>query len=522
MRNDAPPRTRAYSYVRFSTPEQMRGDSFRRQVQAAERYAIANGLELDTKFTFHDLGVSAFRGMNKSVGMLGEFLAYVRSGDIAAGSYLLVENLDRVSRANVFDAIDTLRDIAREGITLVTLNDNRAYNNASLRQNPMDLMLAVMSFARANEESEVKAKRLREAWQTKRLNAASGQPMTSLCPAWLRLRDDREAYEVIPDRGKTVARIFRMTLAGAGQHLISDTLNREGIKPFGRGKMWHRSYVKKLLSNPAVIGVFTPHETERPDEGGKVRHPAEPIAGYFPAIVDAELYDAVQGISRGGVTTRKAGGGRSSPVHMLAGLATCPRCASSMTRVYKGKKGGRPYLVCTRAKSGAGCCYRQIKVDLIEDAIIQNAGMIAASVPSPDETAQSELENLQTSYDAVREQIENVLGAIERTKDEGLSKSLVARLKANEATLNDIAAALHEAERRVSDTLTNRVTNTTSQLADAIEVHGPLNMPGIASLLRQLFTHVEVDYLSGLLRFYWKSAPGQSTDIVFAWPEEVE
>ncbi|MDI7924944.1 recombinase family protein [Ferirhizobium litorale] len=101
MPNDTSPRPRAYSYVRFSTPEQMRGDSFRRQLQAAERYALTNGLVIDTKFTFHDLGVSAFRGMNKSVGMLGEFLSYVRSGDIAAGSYLLVENLDRVSRANV-------------------------------------------------------------------------------------------------------------------------------------------------------------------------------------------------------------------------------------------------------------------------------------------------------------------------------------------------------------------------------------------------------------------------------------
>jgi DNA invertase Pin-like site-specific DNA recombinase len=112
------PTPRAYSYVRFSTPEQMRGDSFRRQVQAAERYALANGLMMDTKFTFHDLGVSAFRGRNRVDGMLGEFLSYVRSGDIPKGAYLLVENLDRVSRENAWDAMHTLQNIAREGVTV--------------------------------------------------------------------------------------------------------------------------------------------------------------------------------------------------------------------------------------------------------------------------------------------------------------------------------------------------------------------------------------------------------------------
>ena len=50
-------RPKAYSYLRFSTPEQMGGDSFRRQWDAAKRYAERRGLDLDLKLTFHDLGV---------------------------------------------------------------------------------------------------------------------------------------------------------------------------------------------------------------------------------------------------------------------------------------------------------------------------------------------------------------------------------------------------------------------------------------------------------------------------------
>ncbi len=55
-------RTKAYSYLRFSTPEQMQGDSFRRQTQLAQSYAERHGLVLDEQLAFEDLGMSAYKG----------------------------------------------------------------------------------------------------------------------------------------------------------------------------------------------------------------------------------------------------------------------------------------------------------------------------------------------------------------------------------------------------------------------------------------------------------------------------
>src|ERR1044072_3408930 len=81
-------RARAYSYVRFSTPEQAKGDSYLRQTEKAAKYALEHGLTLDTELTFEDLGVSAFRGRNASTGRLGEFVNAVEDGRIAPGSYL--------------------------------------------------------------------------------------------------------------------------------------------------------------------------------------------------------------------------------------------------------------------------------------------------------------------------------------------------------------------------------------------------------------------------------------------------
>ena len=60
-RNEEP---RAYSYVRFSTPAQARGDSFARQTDKAAQYAAEHGLTLDTELKLTDSGVTAYRSKN--------------------------------------------------------------------------------------------------------------------------------------------------------------------------------------------------------------------------------------------------------------------------------------------------------------------------------------------------------------------------------------------------------------------------------------------------------------------------
>jgi Recombinase/ParB-like nuclease domain len=60
-----------------------------------------------------------------------------------------------------------------------------------------------------------------------------------------------------------VQKIFELADTGMGQHSIAGWLNEHAGEPWGRGKRkgarWHRSYVRKVLTNPAVIGTFTPH-----------------------------------------------------------------------------------------------------------------------------------------------------------------------------------------------------------------------------------------------------------------------
>jgi len=81
---------RAYSYIRFSKPEQAFGDSLRRQAQLSQEYAEKHNLELDTTLNMRDLGLSGFHGTNLERGALGKFLEHVKQGQIAKGSVLIV------------------------------------------------------------------------------------------------------------------------------------------------------------------------------------------------------------------------------------------------------------------------------------------------------------------------------------------------------------------------------------------------------------------------------------------------
>ncbi|MGA2935987.1 MAG: recombinase family protein, partial [Syntrophobacteraceae bacterium] len=88
---------KAYSYIRFSTPDQLNGDSLRRQLDLSKRYAAQHGLVLDENLNLQDLGLSAYHGEHRE-GALGRFLELVKGSRISEGSVLLVESLDRLSR----------------------------------------------------------------------------------------------------------------------------------------------------------------------------------------------------------------------------------------------------------------------------------------------------------------------------------------------------------------------------------------------------------------------------------------
>jgi DNA invertase Pin-like site-specific DNA recombinase len=67
-----------------------------------------------------DESVSAFKGKNFSnESALGQFLKLVESGTVEAGSVLLVENMERLSRQSILRCLTKFMEIIHKGVSMV-------------------------------------------------------------------------------------------------------------------------------------------------------------------------------------------------------------------------------------------------------------------------------------------------------------------------------------------------------------------------------------------------------------------
>lgn len=508
----APAAPKAYSYLRFSTPEQSKGDSLRRQTALADEYAKRQGLTLDTELNLRDLGVSAFRGDNAALGALGAFRRAVNDGLVPKGSFLLVENLDRISRQTARKAVRILEEIVEAGVTLVTLNDGKQWTEESL--NGADFLLAILLFMRGNEESATKSKRLKAAWVGKRERAARGEVQTTRVPAWIEAKgsgakDARNAtLSLIPDRAALVRRMFEMFLAGTGKEGIAKTFNAERIPTWGAGRgrkvaqHWHKTYVFKILTNPAVTGSFVPH-VERHSAEKFSREPQAPIAGYYPAVIDELTFARVQRLIKARRKTVRS----TVVASIVAGLARCPKCGSTMTRVFKGVRDPKPKLICRKAKAGGGCDYVSVRLSEVQHALIAGADTLA-DPPLVDEDLGAQIGAAEAELFHLSEQIESLVSTIERAPSAALSKRLAAR----ETEADVVRDELEKLTARAADSESSVVRLRAKRLSESLtrfdaDLGSSELLAAANSALRECVDAVVIDYKAGELRLKWRHGP---------------
>jgi hypothetical protein len=226
-------------------------------------------------------------------------------------------------------------------------------------------------------------------------------------------------------------------------------------------------------------------------------------------VVDPETFAKVQAMRAG--NKRQPSPKTGKVTYVVAGLAKCGRCGATMTRVMKGRKGGRPKLVCTRAKAGAGCEYHAVSLEVVENAIAANVAFLAGTAPSGSDGLDVAWERLETARAATGEHIDNLINAIAAGNG---SPALRRRLE-------DLENA-REAQKVERDELAEKISAASSPLVTRrIGDFEELVMAGadkaeINAALRQLFSKITVDVDSGTLRFEWSH--GGESSVVFAWP----
>lgn len=447
-----------YSYIRFSTPEQLKGNSLLRQLELSKKYAEENGLYLDESLTLKDLGLSAFSGEHRKRGALGVFLKMVKQGKIPKDSVLLVESLDRISREQVLDAFDQFRQIIKKGIKIVTLTDGMEYSEKTLNSNPGQLMFSLTIMSRAYEESLQKSKRLAAAWNNKRKQVKE-KKLTRMCPAWLYYDDSLQKFKKNNDRCKIIKRIFQLSFDGNGIGRIAKTLNREKIASWKKNTGWHASYVYKILNNRAVLGEFQPHTRIN-----KKREPAgEPILDYYPRIILDNLFYQVQERLR---SNASKGGKTASLRNLFGGLTVCGFCGAKMQFVNKGKhpKGGT-YLVCDRARRGLGCKYLSFRYPDFEKAVLTFcSGLNVQDLLTDDDdnreskiaAIQGEITGIKGNLEVLKTKIENLGMALEDEDRKGVQDFLKQKLTEIFDNQNALMNQKEELEHQLNELINSK------------------------------------------------------------------
>jgi len=209
-----------------------------------------------------------------------------------------VESSNNVACTSESLQVSPYGPILSSGIKIVTLADNQEYTAASIN-NIGNLVISLVSMARAHEESLMKSIRVRASWKAKVANAHN-KKLSRFCPNWLRYNKETDSFDLIEDRAELIREIFRKTIAGMGQNRLANELNEKGIPSWGRANGWHETYLQKLCQNRALLGELQPYTHSK-----GIRTPlGEPLTDYFPAVLEGDVFHAAQTARRQRTVTR--------------------------------------------------------------------------------------------------------------------------------------------------------------------------------------------------------------------------
>lgn len=438
----------AFSYARISSKKQLGGDGLRRQIEAAEKYALEHGLEIDTSLS--DVA-SGFHQDHVKFGALGGFLELVKAGKITVGSVLIVESLDRLSRADVLTAQSQLIDIIRSGIDVVTLADKYRYS----RNNDFSqLIFSLMSMARAYDESQVKSVRGKAYLAQLHEDVKAGRKArVHHLPSWLeqtQIGTSKEYEFTLRESASTVQKIFELYEKGYGIAKIAIWLNENGVLTLqesrrpnpDRTKIWRRKAVGEILNSVAVRGDLVIGDTI--------------VEGYYPAAVDPVTWWRVN--DRYNNKSTKATNGRTGLgyTNLFSGISKCFHCGGP-ARVIGGGSGHR-YITCEKIKETGELCTGKgrygktsLRYDILEKAVLDNVATYCHLPETPtvsSDDLKRQVIEIQTGIADIDRRISNIIAMSEMADHPDDKTDLMTRLK---ALRSDKSRQTAEVERVTSE-----------------------------------------------------------------------
>lgn len=162
--------------------------------------------------------------------------------------------------------------------------------------------------------------------------------------------------------------IFDWHAQGSGAGVICRRLNDAGHQH--RGKVWHKSAVHGLLTNPAVAGITVFNRRDRYGSGGTRPESdwikVESHQGIVPRDEWDRVQDALHGAGPGKV------GGHPLSGFLFTGIAVCGKCGSNMViETAKGRSERYSYYQCGGWISTGKCQQQRRRAEMLDEFLLQ-------------------------------------------------------------------------------------------------------------------------------------------------------
>lgn len=493
---------RVYSYLRFSDPRQSTGSSADRQLLYAQRWAADRGLVLDESLSLRDEGLSAYHQRHIKQGALGAFLLAVDEGRIPEGSVLIVEGLDRLSRAEPLQAQAQLAQIINAGITVVTASDGREYNRAGLKSQPMDLVYSLLVMIRAHEESDTKSKRVKasirrlcDGWVA---GTYRGLIRNGNDPSWLRW--DGSAWQLIPERVAAVRYAIELYRQGDGATRAARKMAESGMSLSGRPMAGQQLY--RLVKLPALRGA------KRISVDGE----DYVLEDYYPRLMSDEEFSELE--SSNAVRHGRRGASDIVGIVTGVGMTYCGYCGTALVAqnlIGRARKDGtladgHRRLHCVSYSSGLGCAGASCSSVPVETAVLSycsdQMNLTRLMEPVDDgQVLQKRLQAARRKHGEVERQLTRVTEALLADDQGAAPLAFVRKARELEAELKTLQLEIEQLGREQGAHGTGRTPAAAEQWAKLTAEAGDIYSP-VREQLRQLvldtFSRIVV-YMRGLV-----------------------
>ncbi|HCD5121016.1 recombinase family protein [Vibrio parahaemolyticus] len=356
------------------------GQGIQRQEQACEHWIsdynkrlLSEGKSAYSKgLIYEDRGKSAYTAANFKRGELGALINDIENGKIEKGDLIVIELIDRFSRANVDFVRSQFQRVLDAGVKIAITKWNLVFeeNMESVSSVTGRILLEIGMYL-AYQESSQKSARIKAS---RKLLEDSGRKSIAKPPFWLARNLDLKSYTIIEENAEIIRKIFDLKLNfNYGPQKIIKSLGDLDIYRYSfdengnlikttKNSPLNESSINAYIRNTNVIGKLN----------GK---------DYYPRIIDDRTFYAVQKRTRentGGVgeifRNVFVGVGkcgcliRKENESGCGSLAKCGYIMAFSSRKVKNPTKGM-YLKCNRKRKSTKCNSENINYYLAQNKI---------------------------------------------------------------------------------------------------------------------------------------------------------